>query len=74
MLGEGLRTVAALQHEGAARRNLGKAFLERAGLPCKNQRREACQLLLDGAQSRCIGIGRYLLGGCLPPAIRRPMR
>ena len=52
--------------------DLAERLLQLARLACKNQRRKAGELRLDGLQRRRVRIGRHLLDRLVPPARRCP--
>ena len=54
VLGKALGTVAPLQQEGPAGRDIGQLVLEVARLAGKDQRREVAQLRLGGLQPRLV--------------------
>ena len=74
VFGEGLGAIAALQQEGLALGHVAQRPLELARLTCKNERRKAGELPLDGRERGSVGIDRRLLDGLRPPARRRPVR
>ena len=72
-LGEALGTVAALEEERLARRDLGQLRLELACLAREDERRIAHQLALGAGERVGVGVGRELTGFVGAPAGRAPL-
>jgi hypothetical protein len=71
-LREALGAIAALQQETLPHGDLAQRLLQAARLTCKNQRRKARELPLDGFERGLVGIVGDLLDRPLAPAVARP--
>jgi hypothetical protein len=67
-----LGAIAALQQETLPHGDLAQRLLQAARLTCKNQRRKARELPLDGFERGLVGIVGDLLDRPLAPAVARP--